>query len=123
MKCDRCGAPIWRVATKLGSLETWECVQCGARIPAGANGSGRGDSVPSDSLHLPELQGAWLLMPSQERVQRAEALLPSLERLTLAQHLQRYLDKAGFSLGRISSADRQEIDRELGDVGIEILGD
>jgi len=62
-------------------------------------------------------------MPSQERVQRAEALLPSLERLTLAQHLQRYLDKAGFSLGRISSADRQEIDRELGDVGIEILGD
>ena len=121
MKCDKCDAQSWRVTEKLGSIEAWECDQCGNQISVHVNDPGIGDSVSKDFLHTPELKGAWLTKPSKERVQRAEALLPMLERLSPTQHLRRYVDKASFSLGRINAADHHELERELRDIGIGIL--
>lgn len=121
MKCDKCDAQSWRVTEKLGSIEAWQCGQCGNQISVHVNDPSIGDPVSKDFLHAPELKGAWLTKPSKEMVQRAEALLPMIERLSPTQHLRRYVDKASFSLGRINVAEQYELVLELGDIGIGVL--
>lgn len=123
MKCDRCGAQSWLAVEKLGSLETWECSQCGSRGAIHVNDPGIGHSAPQDLLSMSELKGIWLSKLSSEMVQQAEALFPRLERLSLAQHLRRYVDKASFSLGRVNASERQHLDRKLGAAGIGIFGE
>lgn len=123
MKCSECGAQSWIVVEKLGSLEKWECNQCGSRSAVHVNDAGIGDSFPQDLSSIPELHGIWLSKPSAETVQRAEVLFPRLERLSLAQHLRRYVDKTSFSLGRVNAVDRLNLGHKLGEAGMGIFGE
>ena len=69
MKCDKCDAQSWRVTEKFGSIEAWECNQCGNQISVHVNDPGIGDSASRDFLHMPDLKG----VVADEAIQRNDA--------------------------------------------------
>ena len=111
-KCPQCGSTNLKVVSRLGTLETWQCENCGHEMFVHVSDPSIGSDVPLPSEPIFQLMGSWVTRPDAQKLSELRSLSLRLRTVPDSTLIRNAINGTKFEIGRFNDSEMSALDLE-----------